>query len=166
MPVEFAFENGTTNSKSYSFYTATDFTFVADLTANDSTRVKGVTFIVHTTTKEVRKLKGFFDGNLGRWVAVSRFDSYNLPVNLNLDVEASTEIIGDRQKLDDDLEHQNEIFNEDRTELAEYDKLFYAINNDGEPSVYSHLMDLLSDNTSSIEDVITIVDKLSDIMMN
>ena len=102
--VTFDFETGTTSSNNYMFYTATDFTFVADLTANDTTSVRGVTFYVHTTTKDVRQLEGFFDNTLGRWVAVSRFDSNNLPVNLGIEVTtilAEKEILADRQIIED-----------------------------------------------------------------
>ena len=82
----FDFETGKTSSTNYSFYAATYFTFVADLTTNDTTSVDGVTFYIYTTAKEVRALKGFFNTELGRWVAVSRFESNNLPINLTVSV--------------------------------------------------------------------------------
>lgn len=99
--VTFDFESGKTSANSYQFYTATDFTFVADLTANDTTSVRGVTFYVYTNQDEVRQLHGFFDKKLNRWVAVSKFESSNLPVNLAVDVESYGKIVADRQELDD-----------------------------------------------------------------
>ena len=107
--VEFDFESGQTSSNSYSFYTETDFTFVADLTQNDTTTVKGVTFLVYTTTKEVRRLKGFFDTGLGRWVAVGRFNGSNLPVNLDVEVEAETVPLADTQKATDALQELDDF---------------------------------------------------------
>lgn len=90
--VVFDFETGKTSSNNYMFYKATDITFVADLTANDTTVVKGVTFNVHTNQKEIRHLQGFFDIRRNRWVAVDHFASNNLPVNLTLDIYAFPEM--------------------------------------------------------------------------
>ena len=120
--VVFDFETGKTSSTNYSFYTATDFTFVADLTANDTTTVSGVNFYVHTTTKNVRKLKGFFDEKLSRWVAVSKFESNNLPVNLGIEVMANTdgtEALVDRQYIDDEMTLVTQTFEDAKTEAAE-----------------------------------------------
>jgi len=114
--VTFDFETGKTSSNSYSFYTATNFTFVADLTANDTTSVRGVTFYVYTNQDEVRQLQGFFDKKLNRWVAVSRFESSNLPVNLAVDVESYAKIVADRQELDDIYSAFSACVNEYREE--------------------------------------------------
>ena len=84
----FDFETGKNSSNSYMFFTTTDITFIADLTANDSINVRGVTFHVFTTSDQVRTLKGFFDGKLSRWVAVDKFNSYNLPKNVSVSVDA------------------------------------------------------------------------------
>ena len=125
--VVFNFENGKTSSTNYSFYDATNFTFVADLTVNDSTRVKGVTFYVHTTTKEVRQLKGFFDGDLGRWVAVSKFDLNNLPVNLDVEVNAETKVIGDRDELEEYTEASIDAINNQKEEVERIIEEYEAI---------------------------------------
>ena len=88
--VVFDFESNTTSSDSYMFYTGTDITFIADLTNNDSTIVKGVDIYVFTDQDEKRKLTASYDGKKDRWVAVSRFESNNLPVNLNVEINAET----------------------------------------------------------------------------
>ncbi len=124
--VTFDFENGTISNNSYQFYTSTDFTFVADLTANNNTSVNGVTFYVHTTQKEVRQLKGFFDEKLSRWVAVSKFDSNNLPVNVSMDVEANinaVEPLADTQQSYDILEEVQHYAATDIEENKEIDRL-------------------------------------------
>ena len=110
--VVFDFETGKTSSTNYSFYTATDFTFVADLTANDTTTVRGVTFYVHTSTKDVRKLKGFFDETLGRWVAVSKFESNSLPVNISVEVDALNNPMVDSEQIEESMAYKD-IYNEE-----------------------------------------------------
>ncbi|MBR6715177.1 MAG: leucine-rich repeat protein [Prevotella sp.] len=143
--VVFDFETGKTSSKSYSFYTATDVTFVADLTNNDTVNVKGVTFYVHTSSKEIRTLNGFYDENLDRWVAVDKFDSWNLPVNLSLKIDkVEAEQLTDRNEIDDKLNEQEESLIEAKGELADLDAIFDKVDNlDGEPSAYEKLLSLL-----------------------
>ena len=103
--VVFDFTTNTTSSDSYMFYTATDITFIADLTNNDSTVVKGVDIYVFTDQDETRKLTASYDGKKDRWVAVSRFESNNLPVNLNVEIDAETDILIDRAEIDRDYEN-------------------------------------------------------------
>ena len=92
----FNFEDLTTSDNSYKYWPRyPDFTFIADLTANDTVMVKGVTFYIHTTSKQVRVLKGFFDENLSRWVAVGKFESNSLPVNVSVDIDAETTVAVD-----------------------------------------------------------------------
>lgn len=98
--VVFDFESNTTSSDSYMFYTGTDITFIADLTNNDSTIVKGVDIYVFTDQDEKRKLTASYDGKKDRWVAVSRFESNNLPVNLNVEIDAETDVVVDRSELE------------------------------------------------------------------
>ena len=121
----FDFETRTTSANSYNYWPSYPyFTFIADLTTNDTTTVRGVTFFVHTLRQEVRKLKGFFDETLGRWVAVSKFDSFNLPVNLSVDVETmSGTVIGDRACLNDLLSTVSEEFEDQKKDVEEIDSL-------------------------------------------
>ena len=98
--VVFDFTTNTTSSDSYMFYTGTDITFIADLTNNDSTVVKGVDIYVFTDQNETRKLTASYDGKKDRWVAVSRFESSNLPVNLNVEIDAETDVAVDSGELE------------------------------------------------------------------
>lgn len=107
--VDFDFENGTTSASSYQFYTGTDFTFVADLTNNDSTKVHGVTLYVYTSRNEVRKLKAHYDGKRDRWVASDKFESDNLPVNLSADVDATTQTVLDINQWNEMVGNINEL---------------------------------------------------------
>ena len=122
--VVFDFEKGTISDRAYQFYTATDFTFVADLENNDTISVDAVTFYVHTTDKTVRVLPGFFNTSLGRWVAVSKFDSNNLPVNLSVDVTLSGDDyspLADTQQATDLLEGISEYVTTAQTENKDLD---------------------------------------------
>ena len=157
--VVFDFENGT-SSNSYMFYTATDITFVADLTVNDTTLVHGVTFYVYTDKNDVRKLEGFFDKKQNRWITVSRFQSNNLPVNVALDIDVNKEIIGDRKQIEDNLEILKSNYNGDKLVLAELDSLFEESESEPEPSLYGELLKLLGEETSSAEDILSLLEKL------
>ena len=114
--VVFDFESNTTSSDSYMFYTGTDITFIADLTNNDSTIVKGVDIYVFTDQDEKRKLTASYDGKKDRWVAVSRFESNNLPVNLNVEIDAATDVLIDANIINGQInkyELDKSSFNED-----------------------------------------------------
>ena len=157
--VTFDFEAGTTSSNNYMFYTATDFTFVADLTTNDSTRVKGVTFYVHTTTKEVRQLKGFYDGNLGRWVAVSHFDSNNLPVNLDVEINAETIVIGDREELEEYADAPIAAINEQKAEVAKIIEEYEAIEQND--SLYNAWVKMIDSGTYTEEEFMDLANAIN-----
>lgn len=62
-----------------------DFTFLIDLSENDTTKVSDVTLYVHTTDGDKRKIPAVYDGKLNRFVATSSFDMYSLPVNVSVD---------------------------------------------------------------------------------
>ena len=82
----FDYKTGQTSQNYYNFR-ASDFTFVADLTANDTITVKGVTFYVFTISNQVTTLRGIYDNNIGRWVAYYRSDSWDSPINVSVSVE-------------------------------------------------------------------------------
>lgn len=157
--VTFDFLRGTTSSKTYSFYKATDFTFIADLTANNSNSVRSVTFYVYTSQNEVRVLNGFFDPSIGRWVATRHFDSYNLPVNLMVDIDASPQYLADRNELDEKkVEYQTSI-DQDKSLLAEL-SAEYDAEIDAESSVIEQIQDLLNDEDSNSERLQALWDSL------
>lgn len=95
LEVTFDFENNKTSESSYQFYTGTDFTFVADLTNNDTTKVNGVTLFIYTSGNEVRPLEAKYDKKRDKWIATSKFESDNLPVNISAKIDAETSAILD-----------------------------------------------------------------------
>lgn len=124
----FDFENGTTNPSSYSFYTATDFTFVADLTNNDPTVVSGVTLYIYTDENEVRELVANYDENLDKWVAVSHFDSNNLPVNIGISIHSNESTYADRGQFNLLANRVDEKREDAKETLNHIDELEEAIN--------------------------------------
>lgn len=92
--VLFDYESGTTTG-SYMFYTGTDVTFIANLTANDTVNVRNVTFCVLTDRNEIRHIEGAFNKEIGKWIAVCRFESNNLPINVYVDIDCQHQRIID-----------------------------------------------------------------------
>ena len=88
--VVFDFQSNTTNASSYMFYTATDITFIIDLTNNNPEVVSNVVLNVFTDQNETRKLIATYDNKKEKWIATSNFSSNNLPINLSVDFDADT----------------------------------------------------------------------------
>ena len=106
--VVFDLNNGTTTPSSYPFFTATDFTFTADFTLNDTTRVKNVNFKVLASDGTIRTIPGIFDEKLQAWVGTSRYSSSSkLPENVTMEYDVipvevpfdSTRIIDDNNQF-------------------------------------------------------------------
>jgi len=94
--VTFDLLNGTTSPSSYPFYTATDFTFLADFTRNDSTVVKNVSIKVLNSDGTVRTLPATFDGKQGKWVATTMYSSTSrLPKNVTVEYDLIPRIMSD-----------------------------------------------------------------------
>lgn len=86
--VEFNLLNGTTSPTSWPFYSATDFTFLADFTDNDSTVIKNVNIKVLNSDGTVRTLPATFDGKQNCWVATTNYSSARrLPQNVTVEYD-------------------------------------------------------------------------------
>lgn len=117
--VDFDLQNKTVNPLSYMFYTTTDITFIADITCNDTTMVKGVTIKVYTDKKEWKNLIANYDDKQNKWVAVASFSSYNLPIGIKVEIDAATESLADTQKAKDDYDSLDEFI----TSFLEEDRI-------------------------------------------
>lgn len=125
--VTFDFEKGTTTPSSYMFYTGTNVSFVTDLTTNSPDVVSGVVVNVYTDKNEVRKLRAEYDVTLDRWVANSRFESNNLPVNVSVDYDADSKIECDTLRaIEPFLNYYAEM---DSLQIGEIDSLGAEIRN-------------------------------------
>lgn len=97
--VVFDFQKNTTSSSSYMFYTATDITFIADLTTNHPDTVSFVTLQVWTDKNEIREIPMKYDSKIGKWIGTSHFTADNLPVNLNISIIADSPVYIDRKEF-------------------------------------------------------------------
>lgn len=97
--VTFDLQNKTADASSYMFYTGTDITFVADLTNNDTTIVSDVKIKVCTDHGNWRTLPATYDSNTDKWIAISRFESSDLPIGVKVIFEAMTPPVIDTNEL-------------------------------------------------------------------
>lgn len=118
-----------------------DFTFLIDLSENDTTKVSDVTLYVHTTDGDRRKLPAVYDGKLNRFVATSSFDMYSLPVNVSVDFNANTIILGDSEQAKNAVEQCDAALAED-TLLRDLLDEIQATNYSSE-SLFDRLFDYL-----------------------
>lgn len=81
------------------FYTATDITFIADLTTNHPDTVSFVTLQVWTDKNEIREIPMKYDSKIGKWIGTSHFTADNLPVNLNISIIADSPVYIDRKEF-------------------------------------------------------------------
>lgn len=96
----FDFEGILNVSNSYLYWPDyPDFTFVIDMSDNDTTKVSDVVLYVYTTDGSKRRLKATFNENLGRFVATGSFDMYSLPVNVSVDYTNNSPILVDDSLL-------------------------------------------------------------------
>jgi hypothetical protein len=103
-----------------------DFTFLIDLSENDTTKVSDVNLYIHTTDGDKRKIHAYYNEKLNRFVATSSFDMYSLPVNVSLTFhydEAS--FIDDIDRSNDEYTNIEKVF----TKLESYIEDNYEITN-------------------------------------
>ena len=129
-----------------------DFTFVADLSNNDSTAVNGVTIRVYTDNGNWRNLEAQYNTSMNRWIAVSQFVEEEAPVGVEVEIDAKTEIIADRNKIAEDLSVSNSLFAELEQNMDRVNHLL-SVNQDEETSEnYTVLQNYLeSDNYDASE---------------
>lgn len=86
-----------------------DFTFIADLSNNDSTAVDGVTIRVYTSNGYWRNLRAQYNTSMNRWVAVSQFVEEEAPIGVEVKVDANREPIIDASYIKDIKKSFDEI---------------------------------------------------------
>lgn len=77
-----------------------DFTFVVDLSNNDTTIVKAVTVGVYTKQNNWVYLDASYNKNKDRWIATSQFEESNLPTGVKVDFDAFVEPVIDVRTID------------------------------------------------------------------
>ena len=95
------FENNMTDRTSYTYTSASDATFVIDLTDNSREAVSGVSLYVFTNNNEILELPAAYDEKSGHWYVTRYLDSNSLPVNMSAIVFSNHETYIDRGNFDE-----------------------------------------------------------------
>ena len=88
-----------------------DFTFIADLSNNDSTAVSGVTIRVYTDNGYWRNLEAQYNTFMNRWVAVSQFTEEEAPVGVDVVFSSLREVVLDDSYLQNEYSWLNTFDN-------------------------------------------------------
>ena len=84
----FDYQNPSLKQKVYWYWPSyPKFTFLADLTSNDSTLINRVFINVYTSDNTVKQLKATYNAKKDKWIATADFQSHSLPVNVSVTVD-------------------------------------------------------------------------------
>lgn len=108
--VVFDLLKGTTSPSSYMFYTATDITFITNFTNNSPDVISNVKLYVFTDQNEIRPLKATYDEKKDRWIATSKFESNNLPINVSVGFYSTTTIALDNHCLEETYQSIEDLY--------------------------------------------------------
>lgn len=133
--------NGTVSPKHYYFFPykswpnwlgsgtePKDFTFIADLSNNDSTAVNGVTIRVYTDNGYWRNLEAQYNTSMKRWVAVSQFLEEEAPVGVEVEIDANNVLVVDDRILESYYDFAKDNISEYNNYVEECDSLINVIN--------------------------------------
>jgi len=94
--------NQTTTPNYYSYWPEyPEFTFLIDLSENDTTKVSDMTLFVKTSDGDTRQLPAEYDGKQNCFVATGSFNTNSLPVNVGVDFSADTKLCLDLERIHD-----------------------------------------------------------------
>ncbi len=122
--VIFDFENNRTNQTSYNANDDGVFTFIIDFTNNDTTLVSDVNLFVYTNSGRIQTLPAWYDSKKGKWITTHRFNSNNLPVNVNVDFMVKSFALIDRDHFSQSLQGIDEHKEWLSTILHDVDSLY------------------------------------------
>lgn len=159
----FDFQNPSTKPNQWTvYYPKKIFTYTVDFTVNDPERISNVVLYVHAANGQIVPLTPEFNKEKGLWIANldmgNRNDGY-YPVNVSVDFDAVTSIIGDRSEISEKQEFLSEIINEAKTER---DNLISEYNGIEEEDDNSKTLQSLLGNWNADEDEIN---RLFDIIL-
>ena len=103
--IVFDLQKASVNNRSYTYVSATDFTFVIDLTNNDPEIVQGVDLRVYTNKNRWITLEASYNAKKNRWVAVEYFDNKELPAGVAVDIYVDKDPVLDADVLHSALQH-------------------------------------------------------------
>lgn len=125
-----------------------DFTFIADLSNNDTTVVNSVTIGVFTKQNRWMDFEATYDKNMGRWTAIHKFEESNLPIGVKVDVDTKKELKIDSEILEMQMKESENLQNYLRAMTEQtntlVDSLLYMIDNNCSADEIQSLMDEIS----------------------
>lgn len=141
----FDLENYNNTGRSYTFWPEEpDFTFIIDLSENDTTKVSNVTLYVHTTDGGVRTLPAQYDAKRNSFVAIDEFSTNCLPVRVGVGFDALTEIRIDAKAITEAI--KNDGSEQLELELAEI-KDFLNSSDAEDPEKFEQLLNKVTKET-------------------
>ena len=105
-----------------------EFTFIADLSNNDSIAVNGVTIRVYTDNGHWRNLEAQYNTSMNRWVAVSQFVEEEAPVGIDVEIDAKSDIMVDDRILESFYDFAKDDISTYNNYVEECDSLINDIN--------------------------------------
>lgn len=125
----FDFLNPSNKEENYIYYIYNKkFTFTIDFTNNDTTKVSNVILYVKTAKSGWHPLEATYDAKQNKWIAAGEFGNMydgDLPVNVSVDYQINSELVGDRNKCQDVLAEMESLLQDDyelTSMLYEYQK--------------------------------------------
>lgn len=142
--------NQTTTPNYYSYWPEyPEFTFLIDLSENDTTKVSDMTLFVKTSDGDTRQLPAEYDGKQNCFVATGSFNTNSLPVNVNVSYNAKKEFVGDRDLLDSIIGSYSEAVEFQKKQVEELSEMLNKIVNedieDFDSSLWNQLDKLISE---------------------
>lgn len=128
--VVFDLQKASNSASSYSFYQPTPFTFIADLSNNDTTVVNDVYIHVYTSDEKVTSLRANYNEEHQCWMAVQEFTAHNLPVNVNVSVDYTSPLEYDEEYANEAIASTKEEIAQIRLQSQSIDELYDELNNE------------------------------------
>ena len=117
------------------YYPKKVFTYTVEFTNNSPEVVSNVVLYIHAANGQIVPLKPTYDEKKNLWVADldmgNRADSY-YPVNVSVDFNAITPIMGDRSEISDKQECLSDVISETKIERENLISEYYSIEEDDE----------------------------------
>ena len=136
--IELDFLHPAATEKQYTFVPSrNEFTFTVEFTDNDTTKVKNVVVYVKTGNDNWKALPAIFNPTKKYWVANGNFNSYEVPKNVAVDFDLTSEAyysIGEYEDMYADATDGYEEYRTGRNDLQEQiENLRATIDNDADP---------------------------------
>ena len=158
----FDFVNPGQKSQSYSYSSNTAFTFTLNFNNNDPTKISNVVLYVKTMKNQWIPLYPQYDVNKGCWVTSAESSDLNgsYPVNVSVDFTAKTELMADRESVNEEWDNFNSVLNEFSIEKRDSIINYFKMNEElGDPFLDSLYL-LLEQEKIDTDAVLALLDSM------